>query len=156
MHGFPSFLVVCVEYRLHLTLRRCVLALQLLDRRPGQRHVPACSPALLGPKPAGQHPHQRQQGPQLPPAFNRQLPVATVQSHLPTDLWPTEWSGDQHRAVPGVHGRWCDEDRHAAGNADQGWRMAAELVHVLLSLWWQILWEINFVPGSREPGLVPH
>lgn len=55
-----------------------VLSLQLLDRCSGQRHIPTHGSALLGTKPPGQHPHQRQlQQPRhschrwLPPACHR-------------------------------------------------------------------------------------
>lgn len=67
----------------------CVLSLQLLDRCWGQGHVSALMEAKL-PGQQPQHPSRRC----LPPACHRYLPLATVQSYLPKDLWWTDRSGE--------------------------------------------------------------
>lgn len=88
------------------------VCVQLLDRRAGQRDVPARGPALLGPELAALRARQRQlQQPRrpahrrVPPARRRQRPVAGGQPQLPKNVRPTDGSGGDHGAVPGVLGR---------------------------------------------------
>ncbi|TKS69092.1 Palmitoleoyl-protein carboxylesterase notum1a [Collichthys lucidus] len=108
----PVFVVQWLFDEAQLTADNIHLTGQpLLDGHSGERHFPAQSSPLLGPKPPGQQQQQEQQQQRppkaqdptherLPSTFDRQLPVASLQPLMPDYSRSADRTGDERHPVP--------------------------------------------------------
>lgn len=98
------------------------LLLQLLGGRAGEGNTSTSRSALLGPQPPEQPPQRQQPSlatSRLPPASDGQLPLASLQPHVPHDPRSADRPGDERHPVPHSHGLRRAAHGTAAGHGSQ-------------------------------------